>query len=45
MREQVRTRDGEEYDVEQAIGKIDAVNKNYNTRWDIMVRESAIASD
>ena len=45
MREQVRTREGEEDDVEQAIGKIDAVDKNCNTKWDMMVRESAIASD
>jgi hypothetical protein len=45
MRQQVRTREGEEDDVEQAIGKIDAVYKNYDTKWDIMVRESAIASD
>jgi hypothetical protein len=45
MREQVRTREGEEDDVEQAIGKIEAVDKNCNTRWDITVRESAIASD
>lgn len=45
MREQVRTSDGEEYDVEQAIGKIDAVDKNNNIKWDIVVRESAIAGD
>ena len=45
MWEQVRTREGEEDDVEQAIGKIDKVGKNCNTKWDIMVRESAIASD
>jgi hypothetical protein len=45
MREQVGTREGEEDDVEQAIGKIDAVDKNCNTKWDIMVRESAIASN
>jgi hypothetical protein len=45
MREQVRTRNGEEDDVEQTIGKIDAVEKNCDTKWDMMVRESAIASD
>jgi hypothetical protein len=45
MWEQVRTREGEEDDVDQAIGKIDAVDKNCNMKWDIMVRESAIASD
>jgi hypothetical protein len=45
MRKQVRTREGEEDDVEQAIGKIDAVDKNCNTKRDVMVRESAIASD
>jgi hypothetical protein len=45
MREQVRTCEGEEDDVEQAGGKIDAVDKNCNTKWDIVVCESAIASD
>lgn len=45
MREQVRTCEGEEDDVEQAVGKVDAVEKNGNTEWDIMVRESEIARD
>jgi copper chaperone CopZ len=45
MREQVRTCEGEEDNVEQAIGKVDAVEKNSNTKWDIMVRKSAIACD
>lgn len=45
MWEQVRTSEREEYDVEQAIGKIDAVDKNNNIKWDIEVRESAVAGD
>jgi hypothetical protein len=45
MRKQVRTRKGEEDDVEQAIRKIDAVDKNCDIKWDFMARESAIASN
>ena len=45
MRKQVRAREGEEEDVEQAIGKVDAVEKDCNAKWDVVVRESAIASD
>lgn len=45
MREQVRTREGEEDDVEQAIGQIDAVDENRNTERDVIVRKSSIASD
>ncbi len=45
MWKQVRTRKGEEDDVEQAIRKIDAVDKNCDIKWDFMARESAIESN
>ena len=42
MWEQERTRYGEEEDVEQAQGKVDDVDKYYNCKRDVMMRESAI---